>query len=491
MLVLLWTPPKPQATLAHWPSHPSSCYTYPMPTPRPRLVVLGFDGLPFSLAHNLSRQGQLPNLASLALTQQATSIMAELPELSPVNWTSLATATGPEVHGIFGFTRIDLTTYTIGLADANYIRCPTIFEHLGRTGRVSKVINLPGTYPARPMRGILIAGFPAPNLSRAVFPSFLAGPLTTAGYILEADTATTGHNPNRLLIELHRTLAARRIALDLLWPDLAWDLFVFVLTETDRLFHFLFPACTDPAHTHYGDCMAFLTAWDRVVGEILERFAALPEPKRLLALSDHGFTTLKTEVDINVWLRKQGYLQLTPTMFNNSVELDGTRILSSSRAFALDPGRIHLHLAGRYSRGSVAATEVPTLTAAIKAGLEQLTWYEEPVMETVFHTAELYPGILQGGLLPEGAPDLVCLARPGFDLKAKFDRDAIFATYHRHGTHTARDLFYYDSDAGTQDIDPTITRVRDVGVAILRWFGCPNTTAQDVLVKPLIVPATY
>ena len=47
------------------------------------LVFLGLDGLPWSLARELSVQGLLPNLTRVMDT--SGPIRAELPELSPVN----------------------------------------------------------------------------------------------------------------------------------------------------------------------------------------------------------------------------------------------------------------------------------------------------------------------------------------------------------------------------------------------------------------------
>jgi len=429
---------------------------------RPRLVVIGLDGLPLSLARELCSQGRLPHLATLALSDKAHSLAAELPELSPVNWTSFYTAAGPEEHGVFGFTRLNPINYALEFVDATSVACPTVFDRLGERGLVSKVINLPNTYPARPLRGMLVAGFVAPELRRAVFPPFLAAPLAAAGYRLEADTERGAKDPDFLLAELHATLAGRGKALDLLWPDLAWDLFVFVLTETDRLFHFLFPALRDAAHPLHADCLAFLTAWDRLLGDALDRYRCLPAPKRLMVLADHGFTELRHEVDLNAWLKNQGLLHLAEQDGRVRHELDASSILPATQAFALDPSRIYIH-DRRFSRGSVAPAAAARLCARIKEGLEHLTWEGEPVIERVHEAAALYPGAIErfGSLVP----DLVCASRPGFDLKAKFDRNDIFGHFGRFGAHTASDAFFYDS-AGAHP-----GRVREVGRLALEYFG--------------------
>ncbi len=420
---------------------------------RKRLVVLGLDGLPLSLAQKLAPQ--LPSLGRLV--ESAVENTAEIPELSPVNWTSLYTGKGPEEHGVYGFTFIDPENYTLSIADFNKVKSETVFERLGQKGLVCKSINLPNTYPAHPLKGMMISGFVAEELEKAVYPPFLAGRLKEAGYLLEADTSRGIMEPHYLLDQVCATLECRMKALDMLWNDLAWDLFIFVLTETDRLFHFLYPAFEDARHPLHDPCMLFLKKWDAAIGRFLEKYDSLPGEKRLIVMADHGFTSLQTEVDLNVWLMQNGYLSLRHTPAN---QWDSTSISDTSRAFALDPGRICIHTHENYSRGCVAREEAPALAEEIREKLMNLTFNGIQVMEKILTGSELY------GTAPVGeAPDLVCCAKPGYDLKAKFDRDEIFGFFGRTGTHTLQDAFFYDS----QQENPG--SVRDAGQMILNWFG--------------------
>lgn len=428
-----------------------------MHTERPRMAVLGLDGLPYPLAQWLCRQGVTPNLARLILSDKAGPLRAELPELSPVNWTSFYTAAGPGEHGVFGFTQINPATYEISLADSSRVACPTIFDRLGQAGLTSKVVNLPNTYPAKPLRGMLVAGFPAAELSRAVHPPMLAAMLARNGYRLEADTEHGSLDHDLLLSELNRMLDARRSALDLLWPDLAWDLFVFVITETDRLFHFLFDALEESAHPLHGHCLAFMARLDGLAGEFIERFDALPGPKRLMVLADHGFTRLRTELDVNSLLMREGYLSLDAAPASG---LDMRPVSASSRALALDPGRIYLHTRERFARGALSAFEAESVSRDISALLENLTWDGRKVIRRVHRAEELY----QGPCLPM-APDLVIEPEPGVNLTAKLDGREIFGLHHRSGTHTVADALFYDSDGYKPE------RMRDTGARVLDFFG--------------------
>jgi predicted AlkP superfamily phosphohydrolase/phosphomutase len=194
---------------------------------------------------------------------------------------------------------------------------------------------------------------------------------------------------------------------------------------------------------------------------VLELHDALPGPSRLLAVADHGFAPLRAEVDLNAWLREQGLLRAAPEQAAH--ELDASALGPDTAAFALDPGRIYLHTRQRFGRGRLDAAEAAALARDLRAALAHLTWQGEPVMEEVRAGAELYHGPLA-----ERAPDLVCTPRPGFDLKAKFDRARMFDRFHRHGAHTAGDVFFYDSGAPS---GPPVQTVREAGQAVAAHFG--------------------
>ncbi len=440
-------------------NRPAPCYTAPM---HARLVFLGLDGLPWSLSRSLCEQGLLPNLAAIVNDPACRAIAAELPELSPVNWTSLFTATPPGEHGVFGFTRLDPISYELQFTDFSHVHGATIFERLADKGHFCKVVNMPNLAPVRPMRAMLIAGFPAQALHGCVHPPALAGILADHEYTIEADTVRGATDPAFLLDDLHRSLACREKTLDLLWPDLAWDLLFFVLTETDRLGHFLFPALVEPFHPWRSEALRFMAAWDRLIGKFLERYHDLPDPKRLLIMADHGFTTLTQEVDLNVWLRDQGLLHLSR---QPASEWDTQAMGSATRAFALDPGRIYLHTRQRFAHGTLTTAEADRLSADLTRALTGLTWQGRKVIRHAHLGRDLYRGS-QSHL----APDLVLVPEPGFDLKGKFGRRDMFGHFGRQGMHTADDVFFYDS-MGSSARTPT-----EVGQAILDHFDIPAAT---------------
>lgn len=436
-----------------------SCYKPAMSHDRNRLVVLGLDGLPLTLAHALARSGRLPNLSRL-LRLNPVGIEAELPELSPVNWTSLISATGPECHGIFGFIGIDPATYTLGQVDAAAVRVPTLMDRLSAQGLTSKIINLPCAAPVAPLHGSIIAGFPETDLDRAVYPPELARNLRLAGYRLEADTTRGASDFDTLARELHATLASRRAALEMCWDGGEFDLFLLVLTETDRLFHFFFPAVARPEHARHDACLDLLTDWDRMIGLVLDRYEALPEPKRLIALADHGFTELVTEVDLNVWLTGRGLLATSP---GAASEWDARILPHQTAAFALDPGRIYINTKERFARGVFHEHIGAKLARELRQELLGLTYEGAPVLEAVHLGDDLYAGPQR-----RRAPDLVCVGRPGFSLTGKFDRSELFGRFGRFGCHSPHDALYCDTAAARP------ARLREAGAELARFFNLPE-----------------
>ena len=133
---------------------------------RARVVVLGLDGVPYGMVRRLVEEGMAPNLARLARRGTLTELRASVPEVSSVSWSCFMTGQNPAVHGIFGFT--DLDGYRLRFPNFSDLRAPTLFDRLAERGGRSVVINLPATYPARPLRGVLVSGFVAVELRRAV-----------------------------------------------------------------------------------------------------------------------------------------------------------------------------------------------------------------------------------------------------------------------------------------------------------------------------------
>lgn len=399
-----------------------------------RLCLIGLDGVPLGLLERLAAVGVMPRMAERIGAGHLRAMRASLPEISSVSWSSFMTGTQPGEHGIFGFTDIDPQTYALTFPSFAQVTVPTIWDRLGKKGLVSVVLNQPATYPARRIPGALVSGFVAVDLSRSIQPLHHLGPLRRLDYRIDIDTLRSRGDHDWLFRDLHRTLESRRAALAHFWDFVVWDLMQVVVTGTDRLYHFLWDAVQDPKHPRHEQAIDYHRAVDRFVGEIFERFDREENGRgaeRFWMLSDHGFCGIKQEVQINAWLRQQGYLVLPDDHAGGHEAIDSRTV-----AFALDPGRIYLHRADRFARGPVPDEKVPALKRELTNRLRELRYDGELIIRDVFDAAEIY----QGDEASRG-PDLVVLSHRGYDLKGSVATTTTFGRTDLVGMHTYDDAF--------------------------------------------------
>lgn len=397
-----------------------------------RALLIGLDGVPYTLLQRLIAKGVTPNLGALAGRGEAhfKQMDVSLPEISSVSWSSFMTGVNPGRHGIYGFMDLKPGTYQMYFPSYPHLKAPPLWDTLGKEGKFSVVINLPGTYPARPHNGVLVSGFVAIDLKKAVHPPEILPALQGFGYRIDVDT-TKAQDADFLYRDLDETLDAREKAFGHFWNE-KWDLFVAIITGTDRLQHFQWHAVADESHPNHERAMAFYRKADAVVGKLASR---LGEDGTLFAMSDHGFTGIESEVYLNRWLAERGFLKWEkdpPDSFDN---IDG-----ATRAFALDPSRIYVHRKGRYPKGRVEEGEVPALRQELKSAALSLEFQGRKVIRQVFFPEEIYEG-------PEiaRAPDLILLSNDGFDLKGNIKKGEVFGRSHFTGMHTRHDAFLLSS----------------------------------------------
>ncbi len=393
-----------------------------------KFVVIGIDGVPFELIEDLANKGVMPRTAELAKEGSFIKTQVPLPEVSSVSWTSFMTASNPGGHSIYGFMEVNSTDYSFVFPSFPNLPVKTIWEELGEKGRRAIVINLPNTYPARPLKGILVSGFVALDLERSVYPRALLPLLRRMGYRVDVNTDLGKDRKDEFIKDLFETLQLRVRLFEKLWKE-RWDLFIFVITGTDRLHHFLWYAYEDPSNPYYQAFLDYYRKVDEAVGKVAE--LALSKNIPVAILSDHGFTGIKQEVYLNQYLKEWAYLEL-----EDEHPKDLTTITSSSAAFVLDPSRVYIHMKGRFSRGKVEKKDYPSLIDELKQAFLSIEIEGEKPIKAVFHKEEIYSGPFL-----DKAPDLVLLSHHGYDLKAGIRQKKLYGKTHFQGMHTQDNAF--------------------------------------------------
>ncbi|MGD8719282.1 MAG: alkaline phosphatase family protein [Candidatus Zixiibacteriota bacterium] len=416
-----------------------------------RAVVVGLDGMPHSLVEKFTAAGVMPRLAELGGRSPFARMTVTLPEISAVSWPSFATGTNPGGHGVFGFTDLKPGTYDLRFTSSADVKAPTIWERLGRVRKKAVVVNQPSTYPARPVNGVLIAGFVAIDFDRAVMPPALRPRLRELGYEIDVDTVKCREDHELLASQLVSTLDGRRKAAAYLWDNEDWDYFELVVTGTDRLQHYLWDALEDEGHPRHKFCLDYYRNVDAFVGELYDR--AESAGASFYLLSDHGFCAVDQEFYLNTWLAQEGYLSLEGDKKDSFAA-----IAPGSRAFALDPNRIYINVAGKYPRGNVRPGDVPALKAEIAERLRALTFDGRPVFRRIFDRDEMY-----AGPYAEQGPDMVAVAHPGFDVKAHLGKAEAFSRTNLTGMHTYDDAVFWSAAPPSDNV--IITDLADIILA--------------------------
>ncbi|MDH5406920.1 MAG: alkaline phosphatase family protein, partial [Candidatus Aminicenantes bacterium] len=328
---------------------------------------------------------------------------------------------------------------------------PTIWDKLGEQGKRCMVINQPATYPASPINGVLISGFVAIELEKAVAPVSYLPKLRRLDYQIDIDTMRARQDHDYLFRELDRTLEARQRVVEHLWEE-EWEYFQLVVTGTDRLHHFVWEGIEDESHPYHQRIVKYYQKVDRLAGKLYEKFSRLTDGEgRFFILSDHGFTGIRQEVYLNSWLRQEGYLNFrVPQPYSVEDIEEGTV------AFALDPNRIYLNRKGRFPRGAVGENEAATLREEIRRKLEGLQHQGERVVEKVFPGEELYSGPWVGM-----GPDLVVLSRYGYDMKGSVKEKEVFGRSNLQGMHTWDNAFFFSGEKVNKE-DLHITDICDM-----------------------------
>jgi len=442
-----------------------------------KALIVGLDGVPHSLLNTYIKSDVMPHLKWI-LSQGLTlhRINASIPDISSVSWTSFNTGVNPGEHGIYGFTDIHPEDYSLLFPNSKDIKAPTFWEIIGKTNletstlfqkykhkishsNRSVIFNVPHTYPAGPMNGMLVSGFVTMDLKKATFPESAYTYLRSINYLVDVEAEKAKTDKVTFMNSLFECFDIRKKAISHFFEEGSWDLFFSCITETDRLHHFFFDASQDKENPYYEPFLRFYTELDKFVGYLYDQFVGKGSEKGwFMILSDHGFAPVKKEVYLNRFLEEEGFLVL-----KNEGDFY-EKMKSETRAFCLDPGRIYIHDGDRYRRGSVKREERSDLLEEVKGRLRSLKGEDgEEVIDKIFEKEQIYRG-------PQArmAPDLVCLPKDGYDLKGSLEKKDIFGQNIFTGMHTWHNAFCILPENIRFSRKPFVQNLTDY---ILRYFS--------------------
>jgi len=414
-----------------------------------KVYVVGFDGASWRFARPLVERGEMPNFARLMKEGVSGELTSTIPFQSAAAWVSFMTGKNSGKHGVYMFQDYDALSYSyVGrTANSRYFAGQTIFDVVGEMGGTVAAVRVPMTYPAWPVKGLMVSGFPTPgDTPESFYPPELQAEVGGAGQSDEADfrLLTTEQQVASLDGQMERMsgLVQKLIGG-------SHDLFMVVHRVPDPIHHFFLKFVDDrtPAYdaqeaAQWGDVVdRFYRKMDQALGETLEH---MTEEDSIFVISDHGGAiTPPRQLNLNVWLSEQGLLTVkeeTKSLKERVYALNQRFLPSKLRSFLrrkapkgvqgglrdmwqglqqIDFSQtkayhfpmkcpplagINLNVRGRQTQGMVAPEQYEALRDAIIRDIQNLHDPKtgESVIHHVYKREELYHGDFV-----ERAPDII------------------------------------------------------------------------------------
>ncbi len=248
-----------------------------------KVLVIGIDGADWDLILPWVRKGKLPNFKRL-LGEGGWGKLESVPNVnSPAAWGSFSTGVNPGRHGLFDFYRRKEGTYEIEFINGGELASSTIWEIASKAGKRVGVVNLPMSYPAGKVKGVIVAGIDAPSIKSKGFcypESFKKKLEELVGeYTIELDVSDYFRRDKLSELEEEgvRTIQKRYKVARYLLKNENPDLLITIFTVPDRFHHFFI------------DKKRVILKIYKQLDDILDKFLkCLGEEWALIVVSDHG-----------------------------------------------------------------------------------------------------------------------------------------------------------------------------------------------------------
>lgn len=372
-------------------------------------MMIGLDCAEPSLVLERWRD-QLPTLSGLMDRGTYGRLTSVIPPITVPAWSCMMSSKTPGDLGVYGFRNRSDHTYDGGfIAMSTAIKEPRLWDLVTRAGGSSVVLSVPGTYPPRPLKGVMVGCFLTPGLdSKYTYPAALRDEIAevVGEYIFDTKDFRTD-DKDYLLGQVYE-MTNRRFALaEHLASNKPWTFFAMVEMGPDRMHHGFWKHM-DPEHRKHERGNPYETAIldyhrhvDGLIGRLLE---GLDEDTVVFVVSDHGAKRLDGGIRINEWLRHEGLLATLS-------EPDGVSSLRDvgvdwSRTTAWGEGgyyaRVFLNVQGREPEGTIPPEDYESVRDDLARRIAAIPDDQgNPIPTKVFKPEELYED-------PKGVPpDLI------------------------------------------------------------------------------------
>jgi predicted AlkP superfamily phosphohydrolase/phosphomutase len=259
-----------------------------------------------------------------------------------------------------------------------------------------------------------------------------------------------------------------------------------VFDTSDRVQHMFYRFLHDGDSGYAGTIADLYQRMDRLVGLALEH---VNRDTVLFVLSDHGFCSFRRGINLNAWLRDNGYLVMEDGRAESGRYFKGVD-WSRTRAYTLGLGGIYLNLKGREAQGIVKPSEVEALQQELIQKLQNLRDEDRDAIgiRAVYAANKLY----RGPYLAE-APDLIVGYNDGYRTSWDAAVGKVTATVFEDnckawsGDHSVDPALVPGVLFSNRKFDAQDPGIEDLAPTVLHLFGVERPAWMEG--RPIYTPA--
>ena len=482
------------------------------------MLVIGLDGATWNLLKPLIDAGELPTIKQLIKNGLCDKLESSIPPVTVPAWKCYSTGTNPAKLGVYTWVGLDIKNKKSNVYNSKLFKGDDLWDYLGRKEYKVGVINMPGTYPPKPVNGFMISGLPANEPDEYTYPQSLKKELVkNYDYKLHPSTMLKIDVTNeKITLDEIKELIKLRFKIAKKYINTV-DFFHLTIFYIDIVQHFMWKYMENGGE-HKN---AIRDAWKIIDQEMGDLISCIDKDCNIFLMSDHGFTKQVVTFYINSWFEQEGYLakrqhkikmNFIPSLAH-SLGINRNQLVHIAETFGIKqilmkiiPINVALKIPDK--KGKVGIGGIfdvidwdKTKVIAIGEGLvyinkdnltdteykalrielvEKLKEIKHPKTNTkIIQDAYLKEDIYNGEFLDD-APDIVVLWNEGYEIRGylmdgkMWDYDTEWSAHHkRHG------IFVAHGPDIRNDVDLEGTTIYDLAPTILHMFDVPIPKKMD------------
>ncbi len=477
-----------------------------------KILVIGVDGGTWTVLRPALDGGHMPYLKELIDAGASGILESTLPAITPAAWGSFQTGTNPGANGVFDFSYWDKEKKKNCYVSSNCLT-KTVWEIAGDAGKRVGTINVPMTYPPRPINGYTISGILTPSMdSDFTYPGELKGQLADIlpdYHVFNLQNVPREYPAAGQLEDFVGQMAAivrtRARSAEFIINKEPLDLFMVHFQASDVFQHMLW-GYLDAGHESFDPVKHkyvlgnFYRELDECIARVRRAFAQTSGGDFLtLIVSDHGFERHRKRFNLGNWLCQEGFMEFDRGALRGRMVKKFTKRLKLGRLFRpfmakqtlskiekrINPNVIGVDLdrsrvlpMGMSGEGFVYLlqddpSQRNRTTEAIieKIGAVRDPDNNSPIVKAVYRKEDIYHGDhvdIMPDLIIETAAGYSCTGacRPGRGLfdTVRFGEDNHAGKHHKNGIVVA-------AGEGVRQQDSVSARLIDIAPTMLYYLG--------------------